>query len=124
MVEKSKEEAPQVKAPQVKVPQEEAPQEEAPQKEAPQVDPTQVVETDAYVPTYKVRPELKQGVMKAIGKYPFNQIASIMNAINVEVMDHNTLTQIINVIGNFPYQDVAGLLSNINDFVEQVIEED
>ena len=88
------------------------------------VDPAQAVETNAYVPTYNVRPELKQAVLKAIGKYPFNQIASIMNAINVEVMDHNTLTQIINVVGNFPYQDVAGLLSNINDYVEQVIEED
>ncbi|HPI82011.1 MAG TPA: hypothetical protein PK122_02155 [Candidatus Paceibacterota bacterium] len=88
-----------------------------------QVDSTQQVETKAYVPTYKIRPELKQAVLKAIGKYPFNQIASIMNAINVEVMDHNTLTNVINVLGNFPYQDVAPLLSNINDFIEQVVEE-
>jgi hypothetical protein len=85
------------------------------------VDPNQAVETDAYVPTYNVRPELKQAVLKAIGKYPFNQIATIMNAINATVMDHNTLTQIINVLGNFPYQDVSGLLGNINDYVEQVI---
>ena len=96
----------------------------APAKQAAVVDPNQVVETDAYIPTYKVRPELKPAVLKAIGKYPFNQIASIMNAINVEVMDHNTLTQIINVLGNFPYEAVAGLLSNINDFVEQIVEED
>lgn len=87
------------------------------------VDPTQQVETDAYVPTYKVKPELKQAVLQAVGKYPFNQIAGIMNAINVEVMDHNTLTQVINVLGNFPYQDVAGLLTTINDFVEQVVED-
>lgn len=86
------------------------------------VDPTQKVETNAYVPTYKVRPELKVAVMKAIGKYPFNQIASIMNAVNVEVIDHHTLTNIINVIGNFPYQDVSGLLSSINDYIEQNLE--
>jgi len=92
-------------------------------QEPKQVDSTQVVETKAYVPTYKIRPELKQAVLKAIGKYPFNQIASIMNAINVEVMDHNTLTNVINVLGNFPYQDVAPLLANVNDFVEQVVEE-
>jgi len=88
-----------------------------------QVDSAQQVETKAYVPTYKIRPELKQAVLKAIGKYPFNQIASIMNAINVEVMDHNTLTNVINVLGNFPYQDVAPLLSNINNFIEQIVEE-
>jgi hypothetical protein len=97
-------------------------EEKAPQAQK-QVDSTQQVETKAYVPTYKIRPELKQAVLKAIGKYPFNQIASIMNAINVEVMDHNTLTNVINVLGNFPYQDVAPLLSNINDFIEQVVEE-
>lgn len=86
------------------------------------VDPNQKVETNAYVPTYRVRPEFKAAVMKAIGKYPFNQIASIMNAVNVEVMDHNTLSQIVNVLGNFPYQDVSGLISTINDYVELVTE--
>jgi hypothetical protein len=90
----------------------------------PKVDPNQAVETNAYVPTYKVKTELKQAVLKALGKYPFNQIAGIMNAINVEVMDHNTLTQVVNVLGNFPYQDVAGLISTINDYVEQIVEED
>jgi len=95
----------------------------ADEKKTPVVDASQKVETKAYVPTYKIRPELKAAVMKAIGKYPFNQIASIMNAINVEVMDHNTLTNVVNVLGNFPYQDVAQLLSSINDFVEQVVEE-
>ena len=90
---------------------------------APVVDANQAVETDAYVPTYKVKPELKAAVMKAIGKYPFNQIAQIMQAIQVEVMDHNTLTQIINVLGNFPYQDVAPLLGVINDYVELVPED-
>ena len=100
-----------------------APKTEAPKTEAPVVDPNQAVETDAYVPTYKVKPELKPAVLKAIGKYPFNQIASIMNAINVEVMDHNTLTQVINVLGNFPYQDVSGLLGTINDYVEMIVED-
>jgi hypothetical protein len=97
--------------------------EEAVVQEAPAVDPNQKVETDAYVPTYRVKPEFKAAVMKAIGKYPFNQIAQIMNAINVEVMDHNTLTQIINVLGNFPYQDVNVLLGTVNDYVEMVVED-
>lgn len=96
----------------------------APVQEAPAVDPNQAVETDAYVPTYKVKPELKTAVLKAIGKYPFNQIASIMAAINVEVMDHNTLNQVINVLGNFPYQDVSGLLNTIKDYVEMIVEDE
>jgi hypothetical protein len=94
----------------------------AEEKKTPVVDSTQKVETKAYVPTYRIKPELKQAVHKAIAKYPFNQIASIMNAINVEVMDHNSLTNIINVLGNFPYGDVAPLLSTINDYVELIEE--
>ena len=88
-----------------------------------EVDQSQAVETDAYVPTYKVKPELKQAILQAIGDRPFNEIAGLMNAINVEVMDHNTLTQVINVLGNFPYVRVEKLLGNINTFVEQVIED-
>ena len=92
-------------------------------QETPAVDESQVVETDAYVPTYKVKPELKQAIIQAIGDRPFNEIAGLMNAINVDIMDHNTLTQVINVLGNFPYVRVEKLLSNINTFVEQVIED-
>ena len=88
------------------------------------VDTAQEVEQKAYVPTYKVKPEFKAAVLEAIGKFPFNQINSIMQAINVEVVDHNTLTQILNVLGNFPYQNVEQLISNINNFVEQIVEED
>jgi hypothetical protein len=91
--------------------------------QAPAVDPNQQVETNAYVPTYKVKPEFKDAVLKAIGQAPFNQIAGIVNAINVEVMDHNTLTQVINVLGNFPYTQVAGILTNVNAYVEQIVEE-
>jgi hypothetical protein len=99
-----------------------ADEKKTPTEESKPVDSTQKIETNAYVPTYKIRPELKAAVLKAIGKYPFNQIAQIMNAINVEVMDHHTLTNVVNVLGNFPYQDVAGLLSNINDYIEQNVE--
>ena len=99
-----------------------APTQEAPAT-PPVVDPAQQVETNAYVPTYKVKPEFKDAVLKAIGRHPFNQIAGIINAINVEVMDHNALTQVINVLGNFPYTEVAGILTNVNAFVEQVVEE-
>lgn len=87
------------------------------------VDASQKTETAAYVPTYKVKPEFKNAVKRAIGKYPFNQIHGIMNAISGEVIDHQALTQVINVLGNFPYQDVHVLLASINDFVEQVTED-
>ena len=89
----------------------------------PTVDPTQKVETNAYVPTYRLKPEFKQAILKAIGQYPFNQIAGIMNAISVDVVDHNTFQQIVNVLGNFPYQVVAGILQNVNSYVEQICED-
>ncbi len=89
-----------------------------------QLNPNQQVETDAYVPTYKVKPEFKEAVLKAIGKYPFNKTASLMNALNVEVIDHNTLTRIMQALGQFPYIEVAPVLTNINSYIEQVIEED
>jgi len=88
-----------------------------------QVNKVQPVETKAYVPTYRIKPEFKDAVLKAIGQHPFNQISQIINAINVEIMDHNTLTQIINVLGNFPYVQVAGILTNINTFIEQIVED-
>ncbi|MBW3020869.1 hypothetical protein KY334_06240 [Candidatus Woesearchaeota archaeon] len=89
-----------------------------------ELDTKQPVETDAYVPTYKVKPELKQAVLQAIGDRPFNEIAGLINAINVPTMDHQTLTQVINVIGQFPYVRVEKLLQNVNSYVEQVIPED
>ena len=89
----------------------------------PAVDAAQEIEQDAYVPTYNVKPEFKQAVLQAIGDRPFNEIAGLINAINVEVMDHNTLTQVINVIGQFPYVRVEKLLENVNTFVEQNIPE-
>jgi hypothetical protein len=91
-----------------------------PPMQAPQVDPNQKVETQAYVPTYKIKPEFQTAVLKAIGKYPFNQIQAIMQAIKVNVMDHNTLTQVMNALGSFPYENVAGLLTNINSYLEMV----
>lgn len=99
-------------------------EEQKPQEaQAPKVDATQAVETKAYVPTYRLKPEFKAAVLKAIGQYPFNQIAGIMNAIQVDVVDHNTFQQIVNVLGNFPYQQVAGILQNVNSYVEQVVED-
>ena len=88
------------------------------------VDSAQKIEQDAYVPTYKVKPEFKQAVLQAIGDRPFNEIAGLINAINVPTMDHNTLTQVINVIGQFPFVRVEKLLENINTYVEQVITDD
>ena len=62
----------------------------APKTETAEIDPTQKIETNAYVPTYRLKPEFKIAVTKAIGQYPFNQIAGIMNAIQVDVVDHTT----------------------------------
>lgn len=87
------------------------------------VDTAQKTETKAYVPTYKIKPEFKDAILKAIGGHPFNHIAGIMNAIDVEIMDHNTLTQIINALGQFPYTQVAGILKNINSYLEQIVED-
>jgi hypothetical protein len=91
---------------------------------APQVDANQKVEQDAYVPTYKVKPDFKQAVLKAIGDRPFNEIAGLINAINVDVIDHNTLDQVIKVLGQFPYVRIEPLITNINSFVEQIIPSD
>ena len=91
---------------------------------APIVDATQKVETNAYVPTYKIKKEFKQALMQAIGDRPFNEIAGLIQAIDVEVMDHQTLTQIVNAIGQFPFTRVENLMKSINSYVEQIIEED
>jgi len=82
----------------------------------------QDVETAAYVPEYRVKKEFKAAVLKAIGDRPFNEIAGLINAINVEKLDHNTLTQIINVLGNFPYVKVENLMTNVNNYIEQIID--
>ena len=87
------------------------------------VDPTQKVETNAYVPTYKIKPEFKQAVLKAIGDRPFNEIAGLINAIDVDVMDHQTLTQIVNALGQFPYVRVESVLKNVNNFVTQILQD-
>ena len=91
--------------------------------EAPKIDAGQAVETNAYVPTYKVKPEFKDAILRAIGNRPFNEIAGLMQALNVEVVDHQTLTQIVQVIGQFPYVNVAPILTNVNAYVEQIVED-
>jgi hypothetical protein len=95
-----------------------------PQVQVPQTDPNQQVDTNAYVPTYKIKPELKDAILKALGDLPFNQIAGIINAVNVEIMDHNTLTKVINVLGQFPYTRVEGLINNINNYIEQILDDE
>lgn len=87
------------------------------------VDQNQEIETKAYVPTYRIKPEFRDAVLKAIGKYPYNQIAGVMNAINVEIIDHNTFNQIMHVLGNFPYMDIAGIMQNIGNYIEQIVED-
>lgn len=87
------------------------------------VNPSQSVEQNAYVPTYKIKPEFKQAVLQCIGDRPFNEIAGLIQAINVETMDHTTLTQVINAIGQFPFVRVEKFMASINNYVEQVIEE-
>ena len=89
----------------------------------PAVDATQKVETNAYVPTYKIKPEFKKALLQAIGDRPFNEIAGLINAIDVEVIDHQTLTQIVNAIGQFPFVKVENLMKNVGNYVQQVIED-
>ena len=90
---------------------------------SPETNPTQAVETNAYVPTYKIKPEFKPALLKAIGDLPFNQIAGLINAIDVPVIDHQTLTQIVNAIGQFPFTRVESLMKNVGNYVTQVIED-
>lgn len=85
---------------------------------------TAPLETNAYCPTYKIKPGFKDAILKAVGQYPFNQIEGLINIVNVEIMDHNTLTQVISGLGNFPYIQVANILTNINLFVEQIVDND
>jgi len=89
----------------------------------PKVDATQKVETNAYVPTYKVKPEFKKALLQSIGDRPFNEIAGLIQAIDVETIDHQTLTQIVNAIGQFPFVRVENLMKNISNLIEQVIED-
>ncbi len=94
-----------------------------PVQQAPTVDPTQKVETKAYVPTYRIKPDFKKAILQAIGDRPFNEIAGLINAVDVEVMDHQTLTQIVNAIGQFPFVRVENLMKNISSYVQQIIED-
>ena len=89
----------------------------------PKVDATQKIETNAYVPTYKVKPEFKQAILQAIGDLPFNQIAGLINAIDVDVVDHQTLNQIVNGIGQFPFIRVEKIMKNIGAYVTQNVED-
>ena len=89
----------------------------------PGVDSTQVIETNAYVPTYRVKPEFKKALLQAIGDLPFNQIAGLIQAIDVDTIDHATLQQIANGIGQFPYVRVEGIIKNLGNFVQQIIED-
>ena len=62
------------------------------------VDAKQATEIQNYTPTYKVKPEFKATVLKAIGDAPYGQIAGIIKAIDVPTLDHQSLTQIINIL--------------------------
>ena len=96
---------------------------QTPVPEPPKVDAAQKVETNAYVPTYKIKPDFKKALLQAIGDRPFNEIAGLINAVDVEVMDHQTLTQIMNAIGQFPYTRVEALMKGVGNFVQQIIDD-
>lgn len=96
---------------------------EKPIETAPLIDSNQKIETAAYVPKYDVKPEFQQAVLKAIGDAPFNQIAGIMQAIQVQEIDHNQLQQILGALGNFPYMKIAPILQNMTNFIVQKIED-
>lgn len=88
------------------------------------VDPKQAVETNAYVPVYRIKSDFKKALLQAVGDLPFNQIAGLIQAIDVEVMDHQTLTQVVNAIGQFPFVRVENLMKRINEFVEQKLDDE
>ena len=90
---------------------------------APVVDAAQEIETAAYVPKYDVKPEFQQAVLKAVGDAPFNQIAGIMQAIQVEEVDHNQLQQILGALGNFPYIKIAPILQNVGNYIVQKMDD-
>ena len=94
------------------------------ENQTPQVNPNQKVETAAYTPEYRVKPEFKQSVLKALGHRPFNEIAGIINAINVPKIDHQTLTQIINVLGQFPYNNIETVITNVNSYIELIADDE
>ena len=89
----------------------------------PKVDTKQPVETNAYVPTYRIKSEFKKALLQAVGDRPFNEIAGLIQAIDVEVMDHQTLTQVVNAIGQFPFVRVEGLMKNISNLIEQKLDD-
>lgn len=88
------------------------------------VNASQPVETNAYVPTYKIKPELRQKLLQAIGDYPFEQIAGLINAIDVPVIDHQSLSQIMNALQKFPFVRVEQIIKNIGNYVTQVIDDE
>lgn len=106
-----------------KEPQAQAQAQEPQQPQGNTPNPDQNVETQSYVPTYEVKAKLKDDILKAIGDRPFNEIAGLINAVNVKELDHNTLTQVINALGQFPYTKVAGIIQNINSYVKQKVED-
>lgn len=87
------------------------------------VDPNQNVETNAYVPTYKVKPEFKKDVLNAIGDRPFNEIAKLIDALDTKEIDHNTLDQVIKALGQFSYNRVVGIIHNVNSYIEQKVDD-
>ncbi len=89
----------------------------------PKVDTKQPVETNAYVPTYRIKSEFKKALLQAVGDRPFNEIAGLIQAIDVETMDHQTLTQVVNAIGQFPFIRVEGLMKNISNLIEQKLDD-
>ena len=89
-----------------------------------QVNSNQAIETQAYTNVYKVKPEFKDAVLKALGRHSFNEIAQLMQAINVETIDHNALNNLLGVLGRFPYIEIAPVLTNVNNFIEQVVEDE
>lgn len=86
--------------------------------------PDQTIETKAYAPQYRIKPAFREAILKSIGDRPFNEIGPIMQAINVDVIDHNTLNQILQALGHFPYIKIAPVLTSIHTLVEQIIDED
>lgn len=92
--------------------------------QTPTLDPNQKIDTNAYVPTYTVRqPEFKEAVEKVIATFPYNQVKGLITLADVEVIDQNRLTNLMNALSQLPYQLVSPLLENVRDYITQDEEE-
>ena len=78
------------------------------------------METESFdiVPVYKLNPKLKKDLLRVLGNYPYNSIAGLMFALDVEEVDYETLQKILNSLGALPYVLVQDVLLHMERYLE------